>query len=303
MAITVTQLTAFVTVVREGSVRAAADELVVTQPSVSAAIAALARELGCELFVRSGRGIALTDAGRAFVPYAEDVIGLLQDGRHSVHEAAGLADGRLQIAAVTTAAESFVPRLMRQFSERHPEIEQSLVVGNNEEVLNRVLTHTDDVAISGRPPSNGRLYAQPFLENGIVCITTPDDPLADGERHSPAELAQRVWLLREPGSGTRTMNERFLGRHGLAPRALVLGSNGAIKQAARERLGISLLSHVAAVSELEQGLLGEIQLTDGPDLRPWFVVRSAVGPVRPTVRLFAAFLTSRAGGPIEAVVS
>src|ERR1700716_507377 len=98
MAITLTQLTAFLAVVRGGSVTAAADELVVTQPSVSSAVAALARELGCELFERAGRGIRLTEAGTAFAPYAADVIGLLERGRQAAREAADVAARRLRIA-------------------------------------------------------------------------------------------------------------------------------------------------------------------------------------------------------------
>src|SRR5690242_16236743 len=99
MAITVTQLRAFLAVVRGGSVTAAADELIVTQPSVSAALAALSREVGCELFERSGRGVRLTAAGSAFAPYAADVLGLLETGRRSAHEAAALATRTLRIAA------------------------------------------------------------------------------------------------------------------------------------------------------------------------------------------------------------
>src|SRR6266508_3684816 len=123
MAITVAQLTAFLAVLRGGSVTAAADELVVTQPSVSAAVAALGRELGCDLFERSGRGIRPTQAGAAFAPYAADVIGLLEQGRHSAREAAAVSARRLHIAAVTTAAESFVPPLMRAYSGEHPDVE------------------------------------------------------------------------------------------------------------------------------------------------------------------------------------
>jgi DNA-binding transcriptional LysR family regulator len=110
-------------VIRGGSVTAAADELVVTQPSVSSAVAALSRELGCELFERAGRSIRLTEAGSAFAPYAVDVIGLLERGGQTAREAADLAARRLQIAAVTTAAESLVPPLVRAFSDEHPDIE------------------------------------------------------------------------------------------------------------------------------------------------------------------------------------
>lgn len=296
MPITLTQLSAFLAVVRGGSVTAAADELVVTQPSVSSALAALARELDCELFERSGRGIRLTAPGTAFAPYAADVIGLLEQGRQAAHEASADAARKLQIAAVTTAAESFVPPLMRSFSEKHPEIEMTLAVGNRQDVLERVLNHSVDVAICGQPPADDRLVAKPLTANEITCITAPDDSAAgDGPTEATA-LAGRVWLLREPGSGTRALNEQFLAEHELAPAVLELGSNGAIKQAARAGLGISLLSRAAVEAELESGRLSEIRLSDGPQARPWYVLRSAVGPGRPTVEAFVAF--ARGSAPL-----
>jgi len=297
LAITVTQLTAFLATVRGGSVTAAADELVVTQPSVSSALAALGRELGCELFERAGRGIRLTEAGKAFKPYAADVVGLLEEGRQAAREAAALAARRLRIAAVTTAAESFVPPLMHEFAVRHPDIELTLDVGNRAYVFERVTSHLADVAISGKPPGDRRLIAEPLLENHIACITSPDDPaaIAPGvvetvEAVGADTLAERVWLLREPGSGTRALGEEFLRELGLSPRTLTLGSNGAIKQAARAGLGVSLLSRAAVESELAAGWLGEIALTDGPEPRPWFVLRPAVGPERGPAATFADFL-------------
>jgi len=294
VAITVTQLTAFLAVVRGGSVTAAADELVVTQPSVSSAIAALSRELGCELFERAGRGIRLTDAGSAFRPYAEDVVGLLDDGRQAAREAAGVAALRMRIAAVTTAAESFVPPLMRVFASHHPDVELTLDVGNREYVFERVLSHLADVAISGKPPPDERLIAESLLENHIACITGPDDPLAFVGPVEASALTHRAWLLREPGSGTRALSEQFLSERGLSPKTLTLGSNGAIKQAARAGLGVSLLSRAAVEPELAAGWLGQITLTDPPAPRPWFVLRSAVGPLRPAAASFIEFVRAEA---------
>jgi LysR family transcriptional regulator, low CO2-responsive transcriptional regulator len=96
-------------------------------------------------------------------------------------------------------------------------------------------------------------------------------------------LSGRAWLLREPGSGTRTLNERFLSERDMSPRVLELGSNGAIKQAARAGLGISLVSRAAVESELSSGWLGEIPLRDAPLTRLWYVLHSAVGPSRAVV--------------------
>jgi DNA-binding transcriptional LysR family regulator len=290
MSITLTQLKTLLAVVQGGSVTAAADELVVTQPSVSSALAALARELDCELFVRSGRGIRLTAAGAAFAPYAADVIGLLDQGRQAAHEAAATTALKLQIIAVTTAAESFVPPLMQAFSEEHPDIKLTLAVGNQQEVLERLISHSVDVAISGKPRSDERLIAEALTDNEIACITAPGDPgIADAPIDS-AQLEGRTWLLRELGSGTRRLNEQFLADRGLDPTTLTLGSNGAIKQAARAGLGVSLLSRVAVEPELASGWLGELVLTDGPPSRPWFLLRSRVGPVRPPVELFVSFV-------------
>ncbi len=295
-----TQLTAFLAVVRGGSVTAAADELVVTQPSVSSAVAALGRELGCELFERAGRGIQLTTAGEAFRAYAEDVVGLLDAGRQAAREAAEVAGRRMCIAAVTTAAESFVPPLMQVFASRYPDVELTLDVGNRAYVFERVLTHAADIAFSGKPPADERLVAEPLLDNHIVCITSADDTLADAGPVGAGELAHRTWLLREPGSGTRALGEGFLEERGLRPATLTLGSNGAIKQAARAGLGVALLSRAAVEPELAAGWLRELPLTDGPAPRRWFVVRSAVGPERDLAATFTGFVRAeaRAHGPL-----
>jgi DNA-binding transcriptional LysR family regulator len=290
MAITVTQLTAFLAVVNGGSVTAAADELIVTQPSVSAAIAALSKELGCELFERAGRGIRPTAAGAMFAPYASDVIGLLTQGRQAAREAAAVAAHTLTIAAVTTAAESFVPPLISEFAGMNPGLELALVVGNREYVLDQVLSHAADVAVTGRPPTDERLFAVPLMDNEIVCITAPGDFPAGAEPVTAAALRERAWLLREQGSGTRALNEQFLSERGVTPQTLTLGSNGAIKQAARVGLGVSLLSRAAVEAELAVGLLAEVPLEDPPPPRPWFLLRSAVGPVRAPVRDFVEYV-------------
>ena len=294
MAVTLTQLTAFLTVVRRGSVTAAAEELVVTQPSVSAAVSALERELGVTLTERAGRKLRPSAAGAAYAAYASDVLGLLQDGARAAREAAGEEALALRVGAVTTAGEYLAPQLIQAFRERRPELEISLDVGNRERVFRRVLDHEADVAITGRIPEDHRLVGEAFADNELVLITAPGDPLAKRPWVAVEELAGRSWLLREPGSGTRSMCEDWLAGGGLEPTVLSLGSNGAIKQAARAGLGVALQSRVAVELELSMGLLDTISPRGGLPERRWHVVRSAVGPVRPEVEAFMAFCTSRA---------
>jgi DNA-binding transcriptional LysR family regulator len=288
MAVTVTQLRSFLAVVRTGSVTAAAEELVVSQPSVSAAVSALSRELGVELTERVGRNVRPSRAGRAFAAYASDVIGLLDQGARAAREAADSEAIELRIGAVNTAGEHIAPQLVQVFAARHPEVAVSVDVGNRERVFERLRAHRSDVAIGGRPPDDG-FVGERFLDNPIVVITAPDDPLAKARRVPVEQLGSRPWLLREEGSGTRSMTEEFLAGHDLQPPIRTLGSNGAIKQAARAGLGVSLQSRLAAALELELGLLGTIRLDVPLPSRQWYVIRPAHGPVRPAVEQFLRF--------------
>ena len=218
MAVTLTQLVAFLTVVRRGSVTAAAEELVVTQPSVSAAVSALERELGVQLTERAGRTVRPTAAGAAYAPYASDVLGLLSQGARAAHEAEEARPNTLRISAVTTAGEYLVPQLIQAFRERRPDLEISLDVGNRELVFQRVLDHNVDVAVTGRIPDDERFVGVDFADNEFALVTSAGDPLARRRWVAMEELATRPWLLREPGSGTRTLCEEFLASRGIDPK-------------------------------------------------------------------------------------
>jgi LysR family transcriptional regulator, low CO2-responsive transcriptional regulator len=291
MAVTVTQLQSFLAVVRTGSVTAAAEELVVSQPSVSAAVSALTRELGVDLTERVGRNVRPSPAGRVFASYAADVVGLLDQGARAAREAADSAVTELRIGAVTTAGEHIAPQLMQAFAARHPEVTLSVDVGNRERVFEQLRTHQSDIAIGGRPPDDG-FVGRRFLDNPIVVVTAPDDPLANRRRVRVEELGSRPWLLREEGSGTRSMTEEFLAGHDLHPPMRTLGSNGAIKQAARAGLGVSLQSRLATHLEIELGLLGTIHVDVPLPGRHWYAIRPARGPERPAVERFLRFVHS-----------
>jgi DNA-binding transcriptional LysR family regulator len=293
MAVTVTQLRSFLAVVRTGSVTAAAEELVVSQPSVSAAVSALSRELGVELTERVGRSIRPSAAGTVFASYAADIVGLLDQGARAAREAARQTASELRIGAVTTAGEHIGPQLMQAFAALHPEITLTVDVGNRARVFERLRSHRSDVAIGGRPPDDG-VVGEPFLDNQIIVVTAPDDPLAKRRRVPVEELGSRPWLLREEGSGTRSMTEEFLTSHDLHPPIRTLGSNGAIKQAARVGLGVSLQSSLATELEVEHGLLGTIDVDVPLPRRQWYVIRPAHGPLRPAVEQFLTFVKSDA---------
>jgi len=300
VAITLTQLRSFLAVIRSGSVTAAAEELVVTQPSISAAVRALTREIGTPLLERDGRGVTPTAAGRAFAPYATDIIGLLDRGAAAAVEASGVASSGLRIAAVTTAAESFVPVLLQRYASRNHDVDLTLAVGNRERVLQLLLRREADIAFVGRPPSGGRegrIKSESVRPNELVLAGSPDEPLTKKPSVTAAELNGSRWLLREQGSGTRTANEDYIAANGLSVRTLTLGSNGAIKQAVRSGLGISFLARDSVAGELESGTLAVIPLTNVPPGRPWHVMRSSVGPKSGVVTDFFDFAVAEADKP------
>jgi len=294
MAITLNQLASFLAVAREGSVSGAAEKLYVTQPSISAAVSALSRELEVDLTERVGRGIGLTAAGDAFRPYAADVLGLIEQGKQAAREAADFSMRSLRLVAVATAAEYVVPSLLRAFHRLYPEVNLSLEVANRASVFERVLEHEVDVAIAGRPPEDERIAGLAFLKNELALIAAPDDELTRRPVR-PEHLSERVWLMREPGSGTRQLVAEFLADRNLRPQTLTLGSNGAIKEAVRLGLGISLQSRVAVENELHTGTLAEISVRGGLPQRQWYALHSATVPPRPAVEQFLQFANGPAG--------
>ena len=287
MPITLAQLRSFLAVRTAGSVHAAAGQLLVSQPTVSAALGALGHELGVALVERHGRGVRLTASGEAFAPYAAQVLGLIEQGRSAAQEAARPEHSRIRLAAVNTAGEYLAPALIRAYRQVSPGTSILLEVGNRASVFERLTSCRADIGIGGRP-SGRALAGYPFFGNELIVVG----------REMPADLASTPWLLRGDGSGTRLATERLLADLGLgsadagAPELLTLGSNGAIKQGLAVGLGITLISRLAVARELRDGTLCEIPVPGTPLTRPWFVLLATTGPRRRAVIEFAEFLRS-----------
>jgi LysR family transcriptional regulator, low CO2-responsive transcriptional regulator len=266
----------------------------VTQPSVSAAVAALERELGVKLTERAGRNVRPTAAGREYARYASHVVGLLKEGSEVAAQVAEGARQHLRLGAVLTAGEHLMPALIQNFREHRPDLHVSLSVSNREQVFRSLAGHEVDLVVSGRAPEEGAFKAVAFAPSEFELVTAPGDKLAKRPWVPVEALADRAWLVREPGSGTRRLCEEYLAANQLQPELLTLGSNGAITNAARVGLGVALQSKVAVQLELDYGLLETIRPRGGLPSRSWYAVWSSAGPMREAVEAFIRYLQSDA---------
>ena len=291
------QLRTFVAVAATGSVRAAADRLIVSQPAVSASLAALQRELAVPLVAPDGRGLALTPAGRRFEHYARTLLGLLDEARAATVGAADPERGRVRIGAVTTAGEHVLPRHLAAFRGRHPGIEIGLEVGNRTRVFDLLEHHEVDLVVGGRPPRARRLHSLASCPNPLVTVTRSQTAhRSRARRVSVDDLAAATWLLREPGSGTRAATEELFERYGIAPTSLTVGSNGAIRESVLAGLGVTLVARDAVARELDDGSLEELRGPGLPLRRAWHVVaRAGEGLPAPSELFLRELLSSHAG--------
>jgi DNA-binding transcriptional LysR family regulator len=290
--VTLNQLRTFLAVADHESVHGAAQELVVTQAAVSASLAALQRALGLALVAPDGRGLRLTDAGREYASYARRIIGLLDEAGRAAAARADPERGELRIAAVTTAAEQVVPAILGGFRREHPLTGIRLEAGNRDEVRSVLDRHQADLVVSGRPEPGWEVAVHAVRPHELVVVAAPD--LAAGAAQAagpgdapglPAWLARQTWLLREPGSGTRASTVALLAELDIAPLALMVGSNGAIRESARAGLGVTLVSRDAIAAELAGGALAEIPVPGTPLHRDWFLVARQESLPPPAARL------------------
>ena len=270
---TLNQLRTFLAVAEHESVHGAAQELVVTQAAVSASLAALQKGLGLALVTPDGRGLRLTDAGKAYAGYARRILGLVDEAGLAAAASADPERGELRIAAVTTAAEQVVPHILGGFRRRHPLTGIRLEAGNRERVRSLLDRHQVDLVVTGRPEPGWEVDVHAVRPHELVVVAAPD--LAADAAH-PADLlswlARQTWLLREPGSGTRASTAALLAEIDIAPLTLIVGSNGAITQSASVGLGVTLVSCDAVAAELSTGRLAEIAVPGTPLHRDWYLL-------------------------------
>ncbi len=271
---TLEQLRIFVAVAERQHVTRAAEALNLAQSAASAAIASLESRHGTKLFHRVGRNIVLTEPGRAFLVEARAVLARVAAAELMLAEFGGLQRGSLSVCASQTIAGYWLPRHLTDYRRAHPGIELRLSVGNTAQVAAAVHDGTVELGFVEGAVSNPVLLSEIVARDQLVLVVAPDHPWAGRASADMAELAGLEWVLREPGSGTRSVFEAALARAGLTASlrvALALPSNEAVRAAVEAGAGATVISASVVASSLEAGLLHRVRL-DLPD-RAFVVLR------------------------------
>ena len=260
------QLKVFCEVVERRGFTRAAEALYLTQPAVSRQVQELERSFGVDLFEQIGKRIYPTEAGTTLYNYAKDIFHTLDDLEVEINQLKGLKAGHLRIAASATAGTYLLPPLLGSFKRKYPGVEVSLEIYNSQQVEQRLLQYQQlDLGVTERPVSEDALYSEPFDTDQLVVIVSTDHPLADKGAITAKQLQGERFILREPGSGTRTLLDEEFARLSLRVRPIMeLGSTAAVKQAVAAGLGVSVVSSRSIQLEAEAGLLKTLQC---PDMR------------------------------------
>lgn len=272
---TLHQLKVFEAVARHSSFTRAAEELFLTQPTVSMQIKQLSKTVGLPLFEQVGKRLYLTSAGKELYATCQDVFARLAQFEIAIADLKGLKQGTLRLAVVTTA-KYVIPRILGPFCQRYPGIDVSLTVTNHQYVLDSLSVNRDDLYIISQLPDDSEAQAHPFMENPLVVLAPRSHPLAQEQNIPLTRIAEEPFIMREPGSGTRKAVQKLFDDHNLPMKVkLDLGSNEAIKQAIAGGMGLSVLSKHTLALEGLNNQLAILDVESFPIERYWYVVHPA----------------------------
>jgi DNA-binding transcriptional LysR family regulator len=289
------QIEAFLEVARRQNLSRAAEALFVSQPTLTARLQSLEAALGEQLFVRTRRGMRLTEAGDAFLPYAEHAVAALADGRERLSELRRGEAGRLVLGAPPTVSTYTLPALLARFSAAHPGVRLAVKTGTSEEILDMVLHDQVQLGII-RALANQEIETIPLFTDTLVLIAGPGHRLArssPGRQARMADLAGEVLVLFGRSSSYLEFTTATFRQAGVLPGSVLeLDNIEAAKKMVERGLGVSLVPSSTVAGELAAGTLARIELVDAALARREIVAvrRRDAGPPAGAAALFLGML-------------
>ena len=268
-------LKVFLVVAKMNSFTRAAEFLNLSQPAVTHQIKNLETMLRTKLFNRCQNKIFLTKSGNILLKYAEDINSLYQNAMKEIQEVNNRVAGDVLIGSASLLGKYFLPRVIGEFKKTYSEVNISMLVGNSKEILEYLQTDVIELAIVSEPIPFKHLISFPLYSDHLTIIVDPDHPWSRKKEVAPTDLFSEDFISREVGSGTREVYLKFLETYLKGKRlktAMVLGNTEAVKMAVIGKMGFSIVSRLAARSEVELGLLKEVRIKNVNMSRDFFVV-------------------------------
>ena len=265
-------LETFVRLIELKSFTKAADELCLTQPTVSKQIVDLERFFQVRLIDRTKRGLSPTAAGEILLKYARDFLSLKREAIEAIAAFRGVRSGSLRLGASSVPGVYILPPMLKKFKERFAGVDLTLILSDSKDITGRVENGEVDVGFVGSREEAKKIVYTQFLEDNIIFVAPLDFP----DYMSLEDLTRYPVLVREPGSGTRKCFETALKKRRIKPEDLrvvgELGDTEAIKAAVRGGMGISYISNRAVREELDRGLLKLLTIEGFPGVKRSFYI-------------------------------
>lgn len=254
--------------VEHGSLRAAADALGVSPAAVSSSLASLTQAVGVPLLARQGRGVMLTGPGLGFANDARRIVALSEGSIASARAAAASRETPLRVGAVGAASETFLGNLLADFMKSAPDIPVELDVVRRDAIWRLLGKRELDLGLVEVPANRQGIRLLAARPNDYV-VAAPA-----GKRYDRGRLERSLWLLREPGSGSRNEAEEFLREYGIVPSTRSLGANSAIIRCVAAGVGVSLLAKDLIATSVKSRTIQIVSTPFSPRPRPWFLITS-----------------------------
>ncbi len=284
----------FYRVVECGSFSRAAEELHLTQPTVSIHVKALEDELSTRLLDRLGKTVVPTQAGRILYKFAKEIVRLKEEARTSLEEFGGRIKGRLSIGASTIPGEYILPSIISRFRENYPDVIPLIRVGDTMDIYGMVLHGEVDIGVVGSPLRDKNIVSREFLEDELVLVAPRD---FERTAITKEELLELPLVQREMGSGSRASLEASLRDSGIDSDDLKvvgeMGSTQALIRAVSAGMGLAFVSHLAIRENVEQGLLRTVRIDDLRIKRNFYIITHRMRSFSPICRTFLDFLLNQ----------
>lgn len=256
------QLEAFIQVAHHRSFSRAAEALFLTQPSVTARIQSLEREIGERLFERTGRSVTLTDAGRAFMPHAQRALTAVQEGTDAIEAVRHGEVGTIRIGASTSIATYVLPRILRKFREARPRVHIHLSTGQTEDIIDALLAGESHVAVT-RLAQHPEIQTLHLYNDDLALVVPPDHPFAQKGHVSIAEAGRQPFLFFERGSSYHSLVYSMFLRAGVVPESVMeLDDMESTKHMVEAGLGVAILPVVSFQRERDRGTLASVEIRE-----------------------------------------